>query len=91
MKARAAEIKALEPALTDIDARRDALMLAFPNLPHESVPVGKSAEDNPEVRKWGTPKEFSFAPKAHWEIGEALGILNFAAGEIIKPITILII
>jgi len=76
-KARAAEIKSLEPALTDIDARRDALMLAFPNLPHESVPVGKSADDNPEVRKWGSPREFTFAPKPHWEIGEALGILNF--------------
>ena len=76
-KLRAAEIKALEPALTDIDARRDALMLSFPNLPHESVPVGKSADDNPEVRTWGTPREFAFAPKPHWEIGEALGILNF--------------
>jgi seryl-tRNA synthetase len=76
-KLRAAEIKALDPVLTDIDARRDALMLTFPNLPHESVPVGKSADDNPEVRKWGTPREFSFAPKPHWEIGEALGILNF--------------
>ena len=52
-------------------------MLAFPNLPHESVPVGKSAEDNPEVRAWGTKREFAFAPKAHWELGEALGILNF--------------
>ena len=76
-KTRAAEIKALEPALTDIDARRDALMLTFPNLPHASVPVGKSADDNPEVRAWGTPREFGFAPKPHWEIGEALGILNF--------------
>jgi seryl-tRNA synthetase len=76
-KARAGEIKALEPALTELDAKRDALMLTFPNLPHDSVPVGKSAEDNPEVRTWGTPKTFSFAPKAHWEIGEALGILNF--------------
>jgi seryl-tRNA synthetase len=76
-KARAAEIKSLEPVLTNIDARRDALMLAFPNLPHESVPVGKSAADNPEVRKWGAPRVFDFAPKPHWEIGEALGILNF--------------
>lgn len=76
-KARATEIKALEPALTDIDARRDALMLAFPNLPHESVPVGKSAEDNAEVRRWGTAREFTFTPKPHWELGEALGILNF--------------
>ena len=76
-KARAAEIKALEPVLTAIDARRDALMFALPNLPHESVPVGKSAEDNPEVRAWGTARGFTFPPKAHWELGEALGILNF--------------
>ncbi len=76
-KARATEIKSLEPALTEIDARRDALMLAFPNLPHESVPVGTSADDNAEVRTWGTPRDFAFTPKAHWEIGEALGILNF--------------
>jgi seryl-tRNA synthetase len=76
-KARAAKIKALDPVLTDIDARRDALMLTFPNLPHESVPVGKSAEDNPEVRSWGTRPEFAFTPKPHFELGEALGILNF--------------
>lgn len=76
-RARATEIKSLEPALTEIDARRDALMLAFPNLPHESVPVGTSADDNAEVRTWGTPRDFAFTPKAHWEIGEALGILNF--------------
>jgi seryl-tRNA synthetase len=76
-KTRAAEIKSLEPGLANLDARRDALMLTFPNLPHESVPVGKSADDNPEVRTWGTPREFGFVPKPHWEIGEALGVLNF--------------
>ncbi|TAK16964.1 MAG: serine--tRNA ligase [Acidobacteria bacterium] len=76
-KQRAAEIKALDPVLTDLDARRDALMLTFPNLPHESVPVGKSAADNPQVRAWGTPRQFSFAPQGHSELGERLGILNF--------------
>ena len=76
-KLRAAEIKALDPVLTEIDARRDALMLTFPNLPHESVPVGKSAADNPVIRSWGTPRTFSFAPQGHSELGERLGILNF--------------
>jgi len=49
----------------------------IPNLPAESVPPGTSAEDNVEVRRWGTPRAFDFAPKPHWELGEQLGILNF--------------
>ena len=49
----------------------------MPNLPHESVPVGTSADDNVEVRRWGTPREFSFTPKPHWDLGAALGILDF--------------
>lgn len=76
-KERAARIKALEPQLAEIDAARDAMLLTIPNLPHESVPVGKSAADNPEVRVWGTARAFDFAPKPHWEIGEGLGILDF--------------
>ena len=58
-------------------AQRDALLLTLPNLPHESVPVGKSSADNAEVKHWGTPPAFDFAPKPHWEIGPALGILDF--------------
>ncbi len=58
------------------DAFRD-LMAGIPNTPHESVPAGKSAADNVEVRRWGTPTEFSFKPKAHWDLGPALGILDF--------------
>lgn len=76
-KERAAKIKSLEPQLAEIDAARDALLLTIPNLPHESVPVGKSSADNPEVRVWGTPRTFDFEPKAHWDIGEGLGILDF--------------
>jgi seryl-tRNA synthetase len=54
------------------------LMLAgVPNTPHESVPTGSGADDNVEVRRWGTPPEFSFAPKAHWDLGPELGILDF--------------
>lgn len=54
-----------------------AVLQQIPNLPAESVPPGTSAEDNVEVRRWGTPREFDFAPKPHWELGEQLGILNF--------------
>jgi seryl-tRNA synthetase len=52
------------------------ILAGIPNVPHESVPVGKSADDNVEVRRWGTPAEFSFTPKPHWELGEQLGILD---------------
>jgi seryl-tRNA synthetase len=63
--------------LEAIERRRDAVMLNLPNIPHESVPVGKSAADNPEVRRWGTPRAFDFEPKAHWDLGADLGILDF--------------
>jgi seryl-tRNA synthetase len=76
-KLRAARIKELDASLTAMQAERDAFLLTFPNLPHASVPVGKSAADNPKVRAWGTPRVFDFTPKPHWEIGEALGILDF--------------
>ncbi|HTC92699.1 MAG TPA: serine--tRNA ligase [Terriglobales bacterium] len=52
------------------------LMARIPNLPHASVPVGKSAEENVEVRRWGAPPKFDFAPKPHWELGEQLGVLD---------------
>ncbi|HTW65384.1 MAG TPA: serine--tRNA ligase [Bryobacteraceae bacterium] len=57
------------------DAFRD-LMAGVPNIPHESVPVGKSAEDNVEVRRWGQPRQFDFTPKAHWDLGPELKILD---------------
>jgi len=53
------------------------MMAGVPNTPHESVPTGKKSDDNVEVRRWGTPPEFSFAPKAHWDLGPELGILDF--------------
>ena len=52
------------------------LMAGVPNIPHESVPVGKSADDNVEVRRWGQPRQFDFAPKAHWDLGPELKILD---------------
>jgi seryl-tRNA synthetase len=76
-KARAARIRELEGELAAIEQRRDTTLLVLPNLPHESVPVGKSAADNAEVRRWGTPPAFEFEPKPHWELGPALGILDF--------------
>ena len=76
-KARAGQIRELETELAAIEQRRDARLLVLPNLPHESVPVGKSAADNLEVRRWGTPPALEFEPKPHWELGPALGILDF--------------
>ena len=76
-KARAGRIRELEAELAVVDQRRDARLLTLPNLPHESVPVGKSAADNAEVRRWGTPPAMDFEPKPHWELGAALGILDF--------------
>jgi len=61
---------------TACDAKLRDLLTGIPNLPHESVPVGKSAKDNVEVRRWGTPPQFDFTPKPHWELGEELGVLD---------------
>ena len=70
-------IKALDGLVKEADARLEDLLLEVPNLPHASVPVGRSADDNVEVRRWGAPRQFAFEPKQHFEIGEALGILDF--------------
>jgi len=74
------EIRAGDQALRAVDAELQALALRFPNLPHESVPRGATAEDNVEVRRWGTPRTFDAPPRPHWEIGERLGILDFERG-----------
>ena len=76
-KARAGKAREYEAELAGIEQRRDAKLLTLPNLPHESVPVGKSAAENVEVRTWGTPPAFAFEPRPHWELGPALGILDF--------------
>jgi seryl-tRNA synthetase len=70
------KIQQLEKAATDYDARLRDLLAGIPNLPNDSVPVGNSAEDNLEVRRWGTPPKFDFTPKPHWELGEQLGVLD---------------
>ena len=76
-RARADEIKTLDAELAAIEQKRDDILLRVPNLPHESVPVGKSAEDNVVVRTHGTPPVMAFAPKPHWDLGAALGIIDF--------------
>jgi seryl-tRNA synthetase len=77
------QIKALDEELRQVEESLEQLMLSIPNIPHESVPVGDSEEDNVEIRKWGEPTKFSFEPKPHWEIADQLGILDFErAGKV---------
>ena len=70
------QIQELEKAAEEYDTRLNQMLVVIPNVPHESVPVGRSSEDNVEVRRWGTPPRFDFTPKPHWELGEELGILD---------------
>ncbi len=74
------QIKQLQIQVDSIEHQREQALLQLPNLPHASVPVGRSAEDNVEVRRFGTPREFNFEPQAHWDLGPALGILDFERG-----------
>src|SRR5271169_2198216 len=66
----------LEKAAEEYETRLREILTGIPNLPHASVPVGHSAEENVEVRRWGTPPKFDFAPKPHWDLGAELGILD---------------
>ena len=79
-KHRSQQIKQLAAELDTVEKRRNRGLLAIPNLPHESVPIGKSASENAEVRRVGTPREFAFTPQAHWDLGPALGIIDFERG-----------
>jgi seryl-tRNA synthetase len=74
------KIEGLEDKLSEVEEQLKRVMLSLPNIPHQSVPVGKDETENVEVRRWGVPREFDFEPKAHYEIGEALGILDFERG-----------
>ena len=69
-------IAALDDTVRELDDSFKGLLAGIPNLPHESVPVGKSSDDNVEVRRWGQPRQFDFEPKAHWDLGPELGILD---------------
>ncbi len=76
-KARGVQIRQLEIQLDGVEKQRTAMLMTLPNLPHPSVPVGASAADNVEVRRVGEPRAFEFEPRPHWDLGPALGILDF--------------
>ena len=81
------QVSANKERIAELDQRRGsveeeltALVAAIPNIPDESVPYGVDDSDNPEVRRWGAPTEFDFEPKAHWDLGVDLGIIDFDRG-----------
>ena len=76
-KARAQQIRQLEIQVDQVEQQRSAILMMLPNLPHASVPLGRSAAENVEVRREGKPRPFDFDPRPHWELGPALGILDF--------------
>ena len=79
-RARSQQVKQLGIQLDSVEGQRNRALLALPNLPHKSVPVGKSAGDNVEIRRHGDPRAFDFEPKAHWDLGPELGVIDFERG-----------
>src|SRR5712691_6204586 len=79
-KLRATQIKQMGVQLDSIEYQRASAMMNLPNLPHTSVPAGKGAEANVEVRRHGTPRTFDFTTQPHWDLGPALGIIDFERG-----------
>ena len=79
MKGVSERIKSADERIAELDAKQRELLLTIPNVPHSSVPVGHSAADNVEVRRWGAPPKFDFQPRPHWEVGERAGILDLPA------------
>jgi seryl-tRNA synthetase len=69
-------IEQFEQRVAEADEKFKSILQGVPNLPHDSVPAGKSSDDNVEVRRWGTAPKFDFTPKPHWELGEQLGVLD---------------
>ena len=83
MKKLSDEIKETDAKVRELEEKINAIMLTIPNIPNETVPQGDTDEDNVEIRKWGEPTKFDFEPKAHWDIGEDLDILDFEkAGKV---------
>ncbi len=80
MKKLSSKVKELEKEVSDVEARQKELLLNIPNTPNESVPTGEDDSDNVEMWKFKEPTKFDFEPKAHWEIGENLDILDFERG-----------
>lgn len=76
-----AQIKELDVKLAEVEEKVTYFQMTMPNAYHSSTPIGKTEDDNVEIRRWGTPKEFTFKPKEHWEIGEDLEILDFERGS----------
>jgi len=70
------QIQEREKKAEDLEKRLQDILAGIPNIPHPSVPVGHSAEENVELRRWGTPPKFDFTPKPHWDLGEQLGVLD---------------
>jgi seryl-tRNA synthetase len=79
MKQVSEQIKSADERIAQLDSTQRAFLLTIPNLPHSSVPFGHFVTDNKEVRRWGTPPTFDFAPRPHWEVGERAGILDLSA------------
>ena len=80
MKEVSSKIKELDIRIKEIEEETAKILLEIPNIPHESVPVGDDEKDNTEIRRWGEPPKFDFTPLPHWDIGEALDILDFKQG-----------
>ncbi len=80
MKQISEKTKELDGFIRDLDEEIYNIMMTIPNIPHESVPVGETDEDNVEIRRWSEPRQFDFEAKPHWDIGENLGILDFETG-----------
>lgn len=76
MKELSAKVKELDAKVSEADQQINDYMLTLPNIPNPTVPAGKTDEDNVEIRKWGEPTKFDFEPKAHWDLGDELGILD---------------
>jgi seryl-tRNA synthetase len=75
-KALREQIQDKEKTATDLETRLRDILAGIPNIPSDNVPIGHSADDNVEVRRWGTPPKFDFTPKSHWDLGEQLGVLD---------------
>jgi seryl-tRNA synthetase len=77
------QIKALDDELRGVEETLELLLLSIPNIPHESVPIGETEEDNIEIRQWGKVRDFEFEAKPHWDVADYLGVLDFErAGKV---------
>lgn len=81
MREVSSRIKQMDSDIAEIETKINDILLTIPNVPHESVPVGKDESDNPTIRTWGEPKKFDFEPKAHWDIATNLDIIDFDRGS----------